>query len=178
MATRLGSHSSPPSRRSRAKMADFSNLKALDVTNDSTAEYFFPDIPGNPSIVLAPATDANKPFQNERLRMSLERAEKAAAEPRGKTSGPQTPEGMANDIEEEREQDRRLISGFCARAWGTAPLDVNGEAPEFSPENCYQFLKSMPDWMFDPLRNFTANVRNFVKRPALSPGQGEALGNF
>lgn len=157
-------------------MVDFSNLKLLDVTDDTTAEYGFPFIPGNPSIILAPAHDSNEAFLNERLRLSIERGEKATLEVRGKQKKT-TPEEIKRTIEEDREQDRRLIAHTCARGWGVAPKDVDGNQPEFSPENCYDFLRALPDYMLDPLRNFAVNIYNFVKRPPISEAEAGDLGN-
>jgi hypothetical protein len=154
---------------------DFSNVRALAVTKETTAEYSFPFIPGEPSIVLAPATDANEAFLNERLRLQIESVEKAP-EAR-KKSRKITAEEMKESMAEEREMDRLLISRTCARSWGVAPRDVNGNQPEFTPDNCYDFLKALPDYMFDPLRNFAANIYNFVKRPTVSEEDAERLGN-
>lgn len=158
-------------------MADFSNLKVLDVTNESTAEYGFPDIPGEPSIILAPAHDSNEAFLNERLRLSIERADRLSAEPRGRKAAKATPEDLKRQLEEDREMDRVLISRVCARNWGTAPKDVKGDQPEFSEANCYDFLAALPIYMFDPLRNFAANIYNFVKRPPITSGEAGEMGN-
>lgn len=157
-------------------MADFSNLKVLDVTSDTTAEYIFPFIPGEPSLILAPAHDSNEAFLNERLRLQIERTEKAADGPR-KQAAKITVEDLKAGQQEDREQDRLLLSRTCARGWGTPPKDVDGNQPEFSAENCYDFLKALPDYMFDPLRNFCANIYNFVKRPAVSADEADRLGN-
>jgi hypothetical protein len=157
-------------------MADFSNLKALAVTNESTAEYSFPFIPGSPSIILAPAHDSNEAFLNERLRLSLERTEKATDGPR-KQHGKVTAEDLKAGLQEDRELDRVLIAHTCARSWGTPPKDVNGDEPEFSAQNCYDFLKALPDYMFDPLRNFAVNIFNFVKRPTVTAEEADEMGN-
>lgn len=158
-------------------MADFSNLKLLDVTNDTTAEYVFPDVPGEPSIILAPAHDSNETFRNERLRRQIERAERFTKGPRGRGAGKSTPESLARQLEDDREVDRQLIARACARGWGKAPRDVNGDEPEFTPDNCYDFLKALPNYMFDPLRNYAVNIYNFVERPGVSDDEADELGN-
>lgn len=156
-------------------MVDFSHLKKLEITRETTREYIFADIEGEPSVVLAPANDANRDFLDARVRLSVERAEKAAAEPRGKVPVPKlTPEAYVNQLEEERETDRMLLAHSCIRDWGTAPVDAKGKAVEFSAENAYEFLKQLPDYMLDPLRNFAANIYNFIPRPK---PDGEKLGN-
>ncbi len=158
-------------------MVDFSHLKKLDVTGESIAEYVFDEIEGEPGIMFAPATDANKPFINERMRMSVEEAEKAAQEPRGKTKR----RGLdASDLEDAREKDRHLIARFCARGWGdNPPRDANGVVPEFSADNCYEFFQQLPNWIFDPLRTWVVNPRNFIKREGTKVDQDQVdkLGN-
>jgi len=157
-------------------MADFSNLKSLDVSDETLAEYTFDMIPGDPSIWLAPATDANKCYLDERLRLALEKAEKAPRAPRGKRMK-LTPEQMAKDMEDDRESARVLLARCCAKKWGTPPKDASGDEPEFSEQNCYDFLKAMPDYMFDPFNNWAQNIYNFVERPELDEAGADALGN-
>lgn len=156
-------------------MAKF-DFSALAVSEETTAEYVFAMIPGDPSIIFAPATDANKAFLDERLRLSIERAERTVRLPRGKAAK-QTPADLARGIEEDRETDRVLLSRCCAKAWGTAPTDVDGKQPEFSEQECYDFLKALPDYMFDPVRNWASNVYNFVERPDLDGEESRQLGN-
>jgi hypothetical protein len=152
-------------------MIDFSHLKRFDITSETLAEYVFNDIPGSPSVWLAPATDSNEVFMNERIRMALERAEKGKKRPRGGF------DMSAATIEEDRETDRTLLAKCCARKWGTAPLDAKGKAPEFSTSNCYEFFKALPNWMFDPLRGWAANIYNFVDASPADGDGPEALGN-
>jgi len=155
-------------------MADFSNLKPLHISEETLAEYTFDDIPGEPSIWLAPATDANNHYQSERLRVSIERAEAAEKEPRNRKRKVSL---TVDDIEADRELDRELLARCCAKKWGTPPKDVTGKEPEFSEANCYDFFKAMPNYMFDPLRNFVANPFNFVNRTGITEEQARDLGN-
>lgn len=156
-------------------MVDFSNLKPLHISEETLAEYVFDDIPGEPSIWMAPATDANPLYQAERLRVSIERAEAAEKAPR--VARKRKVVLTTDDIEADRELDRDLLSRCCAKKWGTAPQDAKGATPEFSAANCYDFFKAMPNYMFDPLRNFVANPFNFVARPGVTEEQARDLGN-
>ncbi len=155
-------------------MADFSNLKPLHISEETLAEYTFDDIPGEPSIWLAPATDANPNYQSERLRVSIERAEAAEKLPRNRKRKVAL---TVDDIEADRELDRELLARCCAKKWGTAPQDAKGATPEFSEANCYDFFKALPNYMFDPLRNFVANPFNFVTRTGITEEQARDLGN-
>ncbi len=157
-------------------MADFSHLKKLHVTDETLAEYVFEDIDGEPSIWLAPATEGNAAFLNESLRLSAEETERVMkiAEATGNYDAP--PETV-DTREAARDKDRRLIANFCAKKWGNPPLDVNGDAPEFTADNCYDFFCALPSDMFDPVRNFVVNVRRFRKAAGITKAAADALGN-
>ena len=158
-------------------MADYSHLKKLDVTAESEAEYTFDEIWGEPSIWCRPMTDANLDYMNERVRLAVEKAEKDGKETRKQ----RRQKILSTDrIEEDRESDRVLIARTCALRWGTAPRDVEGNSPEFSEKECYEFLSQMPNYMLDPFRGWVANVYNFVDRDAAKPAwasDADELGN-
>lgn len=155
---------------------DFGNIAALNVKPDKTEEYFFDMVPGEPSIFFSPATDENPVFKAERMRLSIEEGERLARLPRGKKAEKLTPEELDRREEQARENDRVLLARCCAKAWGTAPRDVEGNQPEFNEANCYAFLKALPNFMLDPLRNWAANIYNFVDRPTAS-AEADQLGN-
>lgn len=159
-------------------MVDFSHLQKLDVTEASEAEYVFDDIPGEPSIWFRPMTDANADFLNERVRLAVERAEAAQKETKAQRRKRVL---SAEQLEDDREQDRILMARTCALRWGNPPKDVDGNTPEFSEENCLAFLRALPNYMLDPCRGFVSNVYNFIDpeaRKALTTADGgEALGN-
>lgn len=166
-------------------MPDYSHLRKLDVTDESEAEYTFGDIvvgrgpdgaAVHPSIFFRPMVDANKHYLNERIRLSSERAERATKG--GKKDKVQQ---LADRLDEDRETDRVLIAKTCALRWGTAPLDVDGNAHDFSFEECLAFLQALPNYIFEPLRNWVTNPYNFVDPDAYATGGGvvdaDALGN-
>jgi hypothetical protein len=151
---------------------DFSHLQKLDVTEDSEAEYVFEDIPGEPSIWFKPMTDANAAFLNERVKVAVKRAEQEQKAPKAQRRKKIL---SSERLEEDRDIDRELMAKTCATRWGTPPKDVDGNAPEFSAENCLAFLRALPSYMFDPCRAFVGNVYNFIDREAL--GDPAELGN-
>ena len=156
-------------------MADFSLYAALGVDDATHAEYVFHTIPGSPSIWCAPATDTNKAFENERLRLLAIDME-AAKERKG--PAPELPTAEENAAG--REKDKVLLSKTCCKKWGTAPYDVNGGQPDFTEANCLDFLRALPPFLFDPFRLWCINPRNFVKDSAieaLSKAAGRELGN-
>lgn len=157
-------------------MVDFSHLKTLDVTAQSEAEYIFDDIPGEPSIWFRPMVEANTDFMNERVRLAVEKAEKAEKETRKK----RREKALSTDrLEDDRETDRVLMARTCAIRWGTPFADAEGKTHELNEEHAYAFFSAMPSYIFDSCRGWVANVYNFVDKEAvlkMTADQAEALG--
>lgn len=156
-------------------MVDFSHLKALAVTRETTREYTFDRIKGDPSVIVSPATDDNEDFLNGRLEAALQEAPENDGKAK-KQSGKMTTGAIKDQYEENREIDRKLIAKTCVRAWGTPPVDRSGKPVEFSEENVYEFLKALPNYMIDPFRGFCGNIYNFAPSPAEQKSDGEKLG--
>lgn len=145
---------------------------ALTPTDETLREYVFDMIPGEPSIWAAPATDENKKYQNERLRIQIADAEQTA---KGKAkSSKLDADDMVRQSEKSVKTDKILIARACAKKWGTAPTATDGTQPEFSEANCLAFLMALPDYMFHPFNRYIGNIFNFVDRPT---ADGEDLGN-
>ncbi len=134
-------------------MADFSHLKALEVTSDKTSEYVFHQITVNgltPTLIVAPATEANKPYFNALLK----RSGKAAKALR---SGGTLSAGM---IAEGRDEDRELYPRFIIRGWEDM-TDKDGSGVKFSSKEAANFLQELPDHVFDGLRAHCVDTTNF-----------------
>ncbi len=135
-------------------MADFKYLEALDVPVDKTVEYTFHQITVNgrsPTLIVAPATEANKPYFNALLK----RASKSARQVRAGAIN-------AGLIEENREEDRELYPKYVARGWRDM-IDGGGIELKFSVSDCADFLNALANWMFDDLRNFCGNPANYAE---------------
>lgn len=170
-------------------MVDFSHLKKLEVNEDSEAEYVFNDVVigydetganQHASIWLRPMTENNRIYLNEKVRQSNERAEAIARQTRGKDAD--KVQQIIDRLEDDREYARKIIAKTCAIRWGSAPLDVEGKAHEFSEEVCYEFLKCVPNRAMARLIMFVENEYNFVDPVAYATGGGvvkdpNALGN-
>lgn len=140
-------------------MVDFSHLKALEQKGDAEVPYKLEQIAGAPSIWFLPGTDANKAFTNESLRRANARARMNRRSKRV----------TADSIAAAREEDRELIAKFCARRWDVK--DAKGKDVEFTPDNCLEFFRALPDWLFDDIRAFVMDPGNFVE--AVDEGLGE-----
>lgn len=135
--------------------ADFSHLKALEVTPDKTSRYTLHQITVNgktPTLIVAPATEANKPYFNALLK----RAGKSARQVRA---------GAVNAglIEENREEDRDLYPKYIVKSWEDMPDGKTGEDVKFNLKDCEEFLAQLPDWLFDDVRNYCGNPANFAE---------------
>ncbi len=165
-------------------MVDFSNISKQAVSADTTKEYFFDTLVGEPSVITAPADDSNVAYLNERLRLATERAAKLAEAPRpprvkGQRRAALSPEQIKKQMDEDREYDRQLLASTCIKGWGVnPPEDADGNEVPFSAENCLDFLRALPDYALDPFRNFTQNIFNFIERPTSDPKADEELGEF
>ncbi len=135
-------------------MADFGHLEALEVSADRTVEYVLHQITVNgmtPTLVVAPATQANKPYFNALLK----RAGKIA---RALRTGNMT----AAMIDEKREQDQKLYPKYILKGWCDV-ADSKGKDVKFSPKEAESFLEQLPDWLFDDLCSYCTDPANFVQ---------------
>lgn len=155
---------------------DFSNIRKMDVNADTTAEYVWRAIEGEPGIVFAPMVDSNRAYLNETIRLTSERVEKASSNP--PVAARDQPKATADRMFEDRNQDRWLLAYTCARGWGEKPpVMADGTVPEFSADAVYAFLKAVPDYLIDPLRSWAQNPFNFVPRKSVvTADQADKLG--
>lgn len=114
-----------------------------------------------PYLVVRPATEATKPYYNALLKRAGKNVRAVSA---GAISA-----GM---VSENRDEDRRLFPAHIVVTWGYVRADgseVEGRMPDaegkdipFSAEACADFLRALPDWLFDDVRQFCSNPANFV----------------
>lgn len=136
-------------------MADFSHLKDLDVSTERVARFTLHQIAVNgktPTLLVAPATEANSAYFNALLK----RANKSARAVRAGNINT----GM---IAENREEDRELYPRHVVKGWEDMVDGKTGEDVKFDRDECVNFLANLPDWLFDDIRNFCGNPANFVE---------------
>ena len=136
-------------------MADFSHLKTLDVSTDKTARFTIHQITVNgktPTLIVAPATDANKPYFNALLK----RAGKSVRQIRSGSIN-------AGMIDENREEERALYPKHVVKGWEDMLDGTSGKDVPFSKSECAEFLGQLPDWIFDDMRTFCGNPANFTE---------------
>ncbi len=135
-------------------MADFSHLNVLEVTQDKTARYTLHQITVNgktPTLIVAPATEANRPYFNALLK----RAGKSAKAIRAGAIN-------AGMVEDNRDEDKDLYPRFIIQGWEDM-IDATGKDTAFSKTECVDFLDQLPSWIFDDLRQFCGNPANYTE---------------
>lgn len=154
--------------------ADFSHLKKYQITDETTAEYTFGRIEGDPSIILRPAHEVNEAWLLARTEANIALSKSLSQTPK---PGGLIAEDLKKQADQERETDKRLIAFHCAVSWGTPPVDSKGKPVEFSPENALAFFDAIGIAMVDPLRNFVGNLYNFYPERRWQEVDGAPLGN-
>ena len=130
-------------------MSKFKHLSKYEVQADRLIEYVIDDIEGEPVLILSPATSENKPYYNKVLKKTAKNPLKAMK---------RMNVGM---VRENRDQDRVLFAKHVVKGWKRV-VDSDGNEVEFNQENCYDYLRHLPDWIFDQVRNFAASPDNFI----------------
>lgn len=137
----------------------FEKLKQItETSNDEaskTKEYVLDRITLNgksPVLSVLSTTNLNRPYMNAVLKdQKGSRQRKAQA---GKID--------MQMAEELREKDRERFSRHVVKGWNDL-INDDGVEPEFTRENCAEFLNALPDDIFDDLRIFCDNINNFVE---------------
>ncbi len=131
-------------------MTDFSHLKKLDVTEEKTVEYPIYQINGEPTLILKPATEANKPYFNAVLKRSKRniRAVKGGIN--------------RKIIDDNRDEDKELYPKYVIAGWYDQ-IDAKGKKVEFSVKNCTDFIKALPNWIFDDIRAYASESSNYFE---------------
>ena len=146
-------------------MNQFEHLAKLRPSGQATLTMY--QIRGEPTLTLKPASEANKGYYTPLIKRNSRNSRRIAA---GKVN--------AKMLKQSRDEDRELFSKFVVTDWADV-MDSAGEAVEFSKENCYDFLKALPDWLFDEVRQFASEPENFIEdedEPAPGPEDIADLG--
>jgi hypothetical protein len=136
-------------------MVDFSYLGALEVSVEHTSEYPMHQIQVNgksPTLIVAPATDVNKPYFNVLLKRSGKTAKQLKA-------GAQVSTDM---LEDSREEDKALYPKYVIKDWRDMVDAETGKDIPFSVADCVKFIEALPNWLFDNMVKYCTEPSNFV----------------
>lgn len=135
-------------------MVDFSQHKKLDINSEKSVEYVFPELDGEVTLMVTSASESNKPYFNALLKRARRTSKIVQA-------GSIT----ANVVSNNRNEDRELYALHIIKGWKNV-LDATGKQVIFNQQNCLDFLKAIPDYIFDELRAFCGNLINFIDEGA------------
>lgn len=133
-------------------MANFANLqfKSKDTGRFTFYGIELLDHKGSlvtPIFVVRNAGESNKPYFNEMLRRAEHLARRKA-------------KVTVELIKDNRDRDRDLYPKHVIVGWENV-VDADGKPVPFSQDDCRAFLASVPDDMFDELREFCREAVNF-----------------
>lgn len=128
-----------------------SKFAAVSIAMREKVDYTIYSLEGEPVLVLTQATEVNKPYFNGLLRRSRRNM------PRVKAGNIDVDLVIAN-----RDNDRELYAKHVLCGWKNV-RDTKGNEVAFSHEDALDFLKALPDFIFDEIRDFASEPRNFVK---------------
>ena len=130
-------------------MGKFKHLKNYEV-KDKTAEFPLTQIAGSIVLIMKPATEANKPYFNDKLRNSRRTARQVRTGALDNSS-----------LSRDRNKDRDLFPKHVIVGWKNV-VDFEGKKVEFNETNCKDFIDSLPDWIFDEIRIFAMDPQEFI----------------
>jgi hypothetical protein len=110
---------------------------------------------GEPTLIVAPAFGANKDYFNALLK-------RRRTGPARLTPKKLTEKLEAHTIEDTRNDDKVLYPRHVIKGWENI-TDNDGKKVPFSVEEVTEFLKVLPDWIFDEVRVFCVQPENFVE---------------
>lgn len=143
---------------------DFSNLKSLSIDANTSREFKFYSIEGEPTLQVRSTTDANKQYLN-----ALLKGRKALRLMRGRKIN-------SSVLDANRDQDRELYPKFVITGWDEKTVvDSNSDPVSFSKENCELFLRALPNDIFDELRTYCSDPDNFREEDDLDEEDIENL---
>jgi len=131
-------------------MSQFDHLKKLSASADKVTSYPLYQITDEPELMLVQANSSNKEYFNASLRKNSGSIRRL----RGQNFS-------AGMIDETREVDRELFAKFIIKGW-KGVKDSEGKDVVWSKEVCHEFLKALPNYIFDDVRNFASDEANFV----------------
>lgn len=158
---------------------DFGYIAQTKVTAETVEEFTFAMLPGEPSLICAPALLINEAWTRASSVAALKeiRAQKAQKVPTRKKVEEMVAERTYDDGEAARDKERVLIARHCIKGWGTPPPDGRtGKPVPFSEAAALGFLRALPDVTYEQFSKWLINEWNFVGEAAIPPGAAEAMG--
>jgi len=134
-------------------MVNFGNLKKLNVPAKGTSKYTLSQLGGDvePVLILACASESNKEYFNALLKQSAKLMQ-----------GSKAKQISAGLVKSNRDNDKILYATHILKGWEHI-VDIDENSVEFNLENSIDFIKALPDWIFDEIREYASNVHNYIE---------------
>jgi hypothetical protein len=145
-------------------MVNFSNISRLAFDGETKVDLVLHELEGQPILKVVPATDANKDLLNYVLKNS-QRLSKLSRQRMD-----------IDTLQKTRDQDRETYSRFVIKGWDDI-VDASGQPVPFTQVNCEEFLKALPDFIFDRIRQFCTTATNFMNVDSDEPAAPADPGN-
>jgi hypothetical protein len=142
----------------------FEHLKKLEV-RDAMSWFDLPEIGEGARLRIKPAAESNAQYYNALIRGV------GAGNNRRKAK-----QITAEDLQKHRNLDRKLYPNYVIVGWENVK-DAEGESVEFSREVARELCDSLPDWLFDSLRNHASQPENFLPEGEELPSAEDIAGN-
>lgn len=132
-------------------MANFTHLKALQVTADNVVDYEMPELGPKAVLQLRSANEGNSGYMNDLLRLT---GQSKGARRRKVTID-------AKAMGEMREHDKELYPNHVIVGW-SGVLDDDKKEVKFKVSEAADLVSQLPDYLFDEMRAFANDPLNFV----------------
>lgn len=155
---------------------DFSHLDKLVASTDKIIEYELFEIVGGPLLSLCCAQDNEEYLNKIRARRSQIERQVREMQAKQKKSRRLRPTDIIRELM--RPVDTECYPGTIVKNWDKNVVDATGKKVPYTDENCAEFLKRLPNHIFDPLREFVSDPNNFIDLADVptGPDEMEAVG--
>lgn len=138
-------------------MADFGfvteQLKTEEVATMTLGSVIFPGMEEPATLTGRIAGESNRPFALALAKLTIQKQKMM--------QGAAVNAEMAiRQSKRNRDDDRQLYADHVITGWGNV-TDAKGKPVGFDAETCLQLFKSLPDDVFDQVRNYFATASNF-----------------
>lgn len=127
-------------------MNDFSHLAKLQIAKDKPVKFELSDILGQPYLMVLTATEGNKAYFNAALKSQRKNKISKVID--------------LAFIEKGRNKDKALYPKYIIKGWGNVK-NSNGDEVPFSEAKVVEFIEALPNYLFDELRDFCQDPKNF-----------------
>lgn len=135
-------------------MVDFTNVTALKITKENLAEYPLIELGKDISLTMRCASESNPGYMNGLLRLTGQVGQTRRNKEEVEIS--------AEKMDEVREHDRELYPEHVITGW-KGVIDAKGNPVKFSIKVCKEFMKALPDYVFDGVRGYGSVPKNFAQ---------------